>query len=155
MNNILVENLSGMSLGQLKVDLTSVIPSIKLLESTSNIWQSIALGEYTAFEVLPHTTIIPSGSVISETILSENITDTTVLNSSLQFEIQSNTIHRFKIRTNQPDPTKSDIIIDWGDGTFNSVAKQEYESFKIDTIAKEGDEAFLKAAEENDKNSKE
>ena len=98
--------------------------------------------EYTAFEVLPNKVQIPSGSVIGDTILAEKLTDTTVLGTTLSNNIEPNTVHRIKIRTNQPDPTKSDVVIDWGDGTVSSVAAQEYESSNIDAAGKEGEYVF-------------
>lgn len=98
--------------------------------------------EYTAFEVLPNKVQIPSGSVIGDTILAEKLTDTTVLGTALANNIEPNTLHRIKIRTNQPDPTKSDVVIDWGDGTVSSVATQEYESSNIDAAGKEGEYIF-------------
>lgn len=100
--------------------------------------------DYTSFEVLPHTTQIPAGSIIGNTILSENITDSTVLNAAVQKTVEPRTLHRIKIRTNQADPSKSDVVIDWGDGTRSSVANQDYEAehSTIDVAAKEGEYVF-------------
>ena len=124
--------------------LKSEIPT-KISQLTNDLdYSSLHKDDHTAFEVLPHTNQILSDSIISNTILSGNITDNTVLNAVVKKTVEPRTLHRIKIRTNQADPSKSDVIIDWGDGTSSSVANQDYEAANssINVADKEGEYVF-------------
>lgn len=80
----------------------------------SNIERS---GEYTAFNVYPHLNDIPVG----ENDELGNIVEA----------VPANTLHRIQIRTGQYDYTKSDVVIDWGDGSCSSIAAGQFNTSGI------------------------
>ena len=75
--------------------------------------------DYTAFEVYPHDADIPVG----ELTVTLPGTSTTVSNAEL---IPENMTQMFVVRTLCPDPTKCDVIIDWGDGHVSTVKDGNY-----------------------------
>ena len=83
--------------------------------------------DYTAFEVYPNDAIIPAGSV------------DTVLGGLISVDIPICMTHRMKIRTMQVDIHSSDIRIDWGDGTVQTLEECVLVESKIDQDAGEGD----------------
>ena len=64
---------------------------------------------YSAFEVYPTTEVILTGYCDA---LSANI---------IYAEIPAKTLQTLVLRTYITDKTKSDIVIDWGDGTYNTL----------------------------------
>ena len=80
---------------------------IQELKKTNNS-ESNDLVDYTAFEVFAHNYDIPVGECEE-------------LGGYVNYEIQTNTKQMFTIRTMQPDYTKSDIIVDWGDGSISYI----------------------------------
>jgi hypothetical protein len=103
---------------------------------------NVDLTDYTAFEVLPHTDVISKGSLIKDTILAGNVKDSTVLNSTLKYDVVANTVHNMRIRTSQINYADSDVVIDWGDGTIETVSGQNFIKSSIDETAKEGEYVF-------------
>lgn len=70
--------------------------------------------DFTAFEVFAHDYTIPVGHCAE-------------LGGEVSVEIPANMTHLFTLRTMVQDYTKSDVVVDWGDGTISSIAKQEFE----------------------------
>lgn len=73
----------------------------------------LSLADYTAFEVYAHSEDIPVG-------YSEE------LRGNVNKAIPACMEHRFDIKTTVTDTSKSDVIIDWGDGETSSVSKGEF-----------------------------
>ena len=69
--------------------------------------------DYTAFEVFAHDYDIPVGECEELGGYVSNI-------------IPASMTHNFVLRTMCQDYTKSDVVIDWGDGTTSTIAKGEY-----------------------------
>lgn len=93
---------------------------------------NISLTDYTAFEVCAHDYDIVAGTPISETLLAPCVPpsfyESTTLPQTIQETIPANMTHMMTLRTMQPDYSKSDVIIDWGDGTYSSVSNQDFET---------------------------
>ena len=70
--------------------------------------------EYTAMEVYAHDFDITAGTVDDVTGLTYN------------YDVPASLTHRMRIRTGGSDNTKSDVIVDWGDGQVSSIAGGEY-----------------------------
>jgi hypothetical protein len=87
-----------------------------LIEFTNelNDIQLLNLCDYTAFEVFAHNYDITTGECEE-------------LGGFVNEEIPANMTHMFTLRTMVQNYTKSDVIIDWGDGSFSSIANQEFE----------------------------
>lgn len=83
---------------------------------------------YTAFELYPNSEVIPVGEHVDLGTISA--------------EIAANTIHKFEIRTMDVDYLQSDIVVDWGDGTIESVKNQNYIESDISEEDGEGDYTF-------------
>lgn len=84
--------------------------SIDLQLSLSNQIKS----DYTAFEVCPH-------------IIDIEKNDTTTLYGKVQYnKIPATTVHRMVIRTKTINNLDSDVVIDWGDGTYTSISNGDY-----------------------------
>ena len=77
------------------------------------------ISDYTAFEVYPTDTTIPNGELTYTLPNGEIISNTS--------PIKDNMTHLFVLRTTCLDNTKSDVIVDWGDGIIQSIANGEYE----------------------------
>lgn len=79
----------------------------------------------TAFDVYPHTTDIPVGN-------NED------LGGYVTQEVPANTTHLMVIRTLQLDPSKSDVVVDWGDGAHSAISLGEFNtSGNVDASADE------------------
>jgi hypothetical protein len=77
--------------------------------------QLLDLSDYSAFEVYPNDTIISAGT---HPVLGEITT-----------EIPVGMVEKFVIRT-ECSQENSDVVVDWGDGTYSNIKNGEYESKK-------------------------
>ena len=93
--------------------------SIIEFSNTLDDVQLLDLIDYTAFEVYPTDTTILNGELTYTLPNGEIISNTS--------PIKDNMTHLFVLRTTCLDNTKSDVIVDWGDGTIQSIANGEYE----------------------------
>lgn len=73
--------------------------------------------DYTAFEVYAHDTEIPVDG-LSMTIEEQTFTNAEVIPAGM--------IHSLSLRTMHPNVNTCDIVIDWGDGTIESVANGDF-----------------------------
>jgi len=78
------------------------------------------LVDYTAFEVYPNSEVIPVG-------------ESEVLGGYVSVEIPANTTEKFYLRENCPKE-KSDVIIDWGDGTVVVLADADAEGISLKLV---------------------
>jgi hypothetical protein len=76
---------------------------------------NVDTSDYTAFEVMPHKDEIPVGYCEE-------------LGANIATAVGANTTQMFTLRTMQLDHTKSDIVVDWGDGYVSVIAAGEFSS---------------------------
>lgn len=96
------------------------------MEFFANAIKKLNLQNCTAFEVYAHTAAIPAGL---DPVLGD-----------ISVELPANMMtHKFKLRSSVPDTTKSDVIVDWGDGKISSIAKGEFDSKTDPDADKESD----------------
>ena len=74
--------------------------------------------DYSAFEVMPNKTTIAVGTL-------DELTGITY-----KYAVNSCTTHKMTIRSLQ-EPTDCDVVIDWGDGTVDSIANGDYVSHSV------------------------
>lgn len=98
----------------------------------------LLLEDYTAFEVFAHDYDIPAKTLIADTPLADKIYDSEVLSDMIYVVLPACMVHSFKLRTMQPDINKSDVVIDWGDGTILPLKDNEVTS-KLSPEISEGD----------------
>ena len=76
--------------------------------------------DYSAYEVYANDVIIPVG-------------ESEVLGGYVSVQIPVGMTERLTIRTNTMDPSTSDVVIDWGDGSISTVSNEDYGSSSVDT----------------------
>ena len=91
--------------------------------------------DYTAFEVLPHRTMLRKGTKLSTSILKDAQavkdylatleTDEERANAALDYNADPSMIHEFSLRSEQL-PDEMDVIVDWGDGTIQKCSTDYY-----------------------------
>lgn len=91
--------------------------------------------DYTAFEVLPHRTMLRKGTKLSTSILKDAQavkdylatldTDEERANVALDYNADPSMLHEFSLRSEQL-PNEMDVIVDWGDGTVQKCSTDYY-----------------------------
>lgn len=111
MSNVITTNSTDIPLKEKQVifDTTKALVSIDVADTRIPL-----TGEYTAMEVYAHDFDITAGTVDDVTGLTYN------------YDVPASLTHRMRIRTGGSDNTKSDVIVDWGDGQVSSIAEGEY-----------------------------
>lgn len=103
----------------------SYIPTAKAARNYAD-----KLSEHLAFAVFPCNVDIPAGAVseMEETLqdLLVSVYGEWVLEQSFAVAVPAQMTHLFNIATVCKDLTKSDVIVDWGDGSRSVIASGEY-----------------------------
>lgn len=111
MSNVITTNSTDIPLREKQVifDTTKALMSIDVADTRIPL-----TGEYTAMEVYAHDFDITAGTVDDVTGLTYN------------YDVPASLTHRMRVRTGGSDNTKSDVVVDWGDGQVSAIAKGEY-----------------------------